>query len=58
MQKLSVMSKLNADWEFLIHLRDDGREFADRWLTEHFERIGVDFDHRHPWPPSLRAVAS
>ena len=34
MQKLSVMSKLNADWEFLTHLRDDGREFAGRWLAE------------------------
>ena len=42
MQKLSVMSKLNADWEFLTHLRDDGREFADRWLAENFDRIGVD----------------
>ena len=37
MQKLSVMSKLNADWEFLTHLRDDGREFAGRWLAENFE---------------------
>jgi NTE family protein len=42
MQKLSVMSKLNADWEFLTHLRDDGREFAGRWLAEHFDRVGVD----------------
>jgi NTE family protein len=42
MQKLSVMSKLNADWEFLTHLRDDGREFAGRWLAESFDRIGVE----------------
>ena len=35
------MSKLNADWEFLTHLRDDGREFAGRWLAESFDRIGV-----------------
>jgi hypothetical protein len=42
MQKLSVMSKLNADWEFLTHLRDDGRAFAGRWLGENFERIGID----------------
>ncbi|MGE3289771.1 MAG: patatin-like phospholipase family protein [Geminicoccaceae bacterium] len=41
MRKLSVMSKLNADWEFLTHLRDDGREFAARWLDESFDRIGV-----------------
>ena len=42
MQKLSVMSKLNADWEFLTHLRDDGREFASSWLTENFDRIGLE----------------
>jgi NTE family protein len=42
MQKLSVMSKLNADWEFLTHLRDDGREFASRWLADNFDRIGVE----------------
>jgi NTE family protein len=41
MRKLSVMSKLNADWEFLTHLRDDGREFASRWLEQHFGQIGV-----------------
>jgi NTE family protein len=40
MQKLSVMSKLNADWEFLTHLRDDGRDFADDWLKGNYERIG------------------
>ena len=42
MQKLSVMSKLNADWDFLTHLRDDGREFASRWLTENFDRVGLE----------------
>ena len=41
MQKLSVASKLNADWEFLTHLRDDGREFAGQWLGENFSRLGV-----------------
>ena len=46
MQKLSVMSKLNANWEFLMHLRDDGREFASRWLSENFDRIGVEIDDR------------
>jgi NTE family protein len=42
MQGLSVMSKLNADWEFLTHLRDDGRAQAERWLARHFERIGTE----------------
>ena len=40
MRKLSVMSKLNADWEFLTHLRDDGREFAEHWLDQHFVSLG------------------
>ena len=41
MRGLSVMSKLNADWEFLTHLRDDGRAAAEAWLASHFDRIGV-----------------
>ena len=49
MQKLSVMSKLNADWEFLTHLRDDGREFASSWLDENFARIGLEVDDRRAW---------
>jgi NTE family protein len=40
MQKLSVTSKLNADWEFLTHLRDDGRAFARTWLDASFDRLG------------------
>ena len=48
MRKLSVMSKLNADWEFLTHLRDDGREFAGSWLDQNFDRIGLEFDDRRP----------
>ena len=40
MQKLSVMSKLNADWEFLTHLRDDGRAHAEQWLAHNVDRLG------------------
>ena len=47
MRKLSVSSKLNADWEFLTRLRDDGREAASRWLDENFSRIGIEFDGRY-----------
>ncbi len=36
---LGVSSKLNADWEFLTHLRDIGREQAKRWLAESFDRL-------------------
>ncbi len=47
MRTLSVTSKLNADWEFLTHMRDIGRARAERWLGDHFGQIGnettVDF---------------
>ncbi|MGE0725821.1 MAG: patatin-like phospholipase family protein [Alphaproteobacteria bacterium] len=40
MTALGVASKLNADWEFLIELRDLGRQHAARWLEESYDRIG------------------
>ena len=40
--KLSITSKLDADWEFLTSLRDTGRERAEQWLDAHFDRIGVE----------------
>ena len=40
MQGLSVMSKLNADWEFLTHLRDEGRAHAASWLERHLDSVG------------------
>jgi NTE family protein len=47
MRTLTVNSKLNADWEFLTHLRDVGHARAGRWLEENFDRVGkettVDF---------------
>jgi NTE family protein len=39
MTELGVSSKLNADWEFLTHLRDIGRERADRFLAENHARL-------------------
>jgi NTE family protein len=58
MCKLSVSSKLNAEWSFLSYLHDVGRQRADHWLTRNFERLGqastFDIDdlsppkHKHP----------
>jgi NTE family protein len=39
MQGLGVNSKLNADWEFLTHLRDVGRETAKVWLDANFVHL-------------------
>jgi NTE family protein len=40
--KLSIASKLDADWEFLTSLRDIGRQRAEQWLDAHFDRLGVE----------------
>ncbi|MCK9512027.1 MAG: patatin-like phospholipase family protein [Pigmentiphaga sp.] len=40
LQGLSTSSKLNAEWAYLCHLRDIGRQRADLWLSEHWSDIG------------------
>ena len=40
MRGLGVSSKLNARMEFLLHLKEIGREVADRWIADHFDAIG------------------
>jgi NTE family protein len=37
---LSVASKFNTDWHFLLYLRDLGREEAGKWLDQNFVGIG------------------
>src|SRR4029079_3034794 len=48
MSKHNVSSKMNTDWDFLIHLRDEGRKTAKAWLDAHYETIGkassIDLD--------------
>jgi len=41
MTSLGVTSKLNADWGFMIKLRDVGRACASKWLDEHFDDLGA-----------------
>lgn len=41
MLKLDASSKVNSEWAFLEHLRDLGREHADRWLSANFDKIEV-----------------
>jgi len=40
MQEFSVLSKFNADWDFLLELKEVGRSHADAWLKENFDSIG------------------
>jgi NTE family protein len=37
-----VASKLNGDWDFLTYLRDQGRDHADAWLAQNFDRLGAE----------------
>ncbi len=40
LSSLRVSSKLNTEWEFLVHLHDVGYRAASKWLAEHYEDIG------------------
>jgi NTE family protein len=40
LQPLGASSKLNAEWAFLTHLRDLGRETARAWLTQNWTAVG------------------
>ena len=42
MGALSPTSKYNADWDFLIFLRDQGRKCATDWLAKNFAKLGVE----------------
>jgi NTE family protein len=46
---LSAASKVNAEWEFLTHLRDIGRASAKAFLDEHYDALGTrsTLDLRH-----------
>jgi len=37
---LGASSKMNAEWRFLVHLRDIGRETASAWLEQQYQHIG------------------
>ena len=41
-REFSWTSRLNADWDFLRHLRNMGRERADQWLEANFDRLGIE----------------
>lgn len=40
MAELSVVSKFNADWDFLTELRDRGRDAMAQWLDQYFDDVG------------------
>ncbi len=41
MHHLNASSKMNADWDFFLFLKNIGRETADHWLKTHWKDVGV-----------------
>jgi len=41
LQRLDASSKLNAEWDYLIYLKERGRGWADDFLRKHYADIGV-----------------
>ncbi len=35
-------TKLNADWDFLVHLHDAGVQAATEWVDANFDKLGVE----------------
>jgi NTE family protein len=42
MSRLSYASKLNADYDFMLTLRDAGKAATRAWLDAHYDSIGKD----------------
>ena len=42
MRHLNASSKVNADWDFFMHLREIGRVGAESWLQKNWASIGVE----------------
>lgn len=40
LKPLGASSKMNAEWAFLVHLRDLGRQTASEWMDANFKNIG------------------
>ncbi len=41
-QGLNLSSAMNTDWDFLMQLHDAGRNTADKWIQDKFDKIGTN----------------
>lgn len=41
LSQLSHSSKMNTSWEFLLELKEKGREIASQWLETDFKEVGL-----------------
>lgn len=39
--QLNYSSKMNTSWEFLLELKNKGREIASRWINNEFKQVGT-----------------
>jgi NTE family protein len=53
---LNASSKMNAEWAYLLHLKERGQAWADRFLQQHFDDLGVrsTFDLKSLFTDSFR----
>lgn len=41
LSQLSYSSKMNTSWDFLMELKNKGRQIADKWLETDFQQVGL-----------------
>ena len=41
LSQLSYSSKLNTSWEFLLELKERGRQTASKWLESDYKQVGI-----------------
>jgi NTE family protein len=41
LSQLSYSSKMNTSWDFLVELKNKGRQIADKWLKSEFKEVGL-----------------
>jgi NTE family protein len=41
-RELPNTSKMNGDWDFLLHLHDNWQKTANNWLVSEFDHLGVE----------------
>lgn len=41
LSQLSYSSKMNTSWEFLLELKNKGRQIAEKWIENDFREVGV-----------------
>ncbi len=40
-KNLNLSSALNTDWDFLMMLHNEGRKTADKWINDHYDKVGT-----------------